>query len=114
MQSESQYSLKFRRSENPKREFFFGNRPIVIGTRAIGTGHVMNRLRSRATFIKPAPMRLLTIPMLLLLLAVSFVQAQEEFIQPPAKLLARFPFKLLTGGIITVKARLSNFPDTLT
>lgn len=58
-------------------------------------------------------MRLLTIPMLLLLLTVSFVQAQEEFIPPPAKLIAKFPFKLLTGGIITIKARLSNFPDTL-
>jgi hypothetical protein len=58
-------------------------------------------------------MRLLTIPMLLLLLTVSFVQAQEEFIPPPAKLIAKFPFKLLTGGIITIRARLSNFPDTL-
>jgi hypothetical protein len=51
--------------------------------------------------------------MLLLLLTVSFVQAQEEFIPPPAKLIAKFPFKLLTGGIITIRARLSNFPDTL-
>jgi hypothetical protein len=58
-------------------------------------------------------MRLLTIPMLLLLLTASFVHAQEEFIPPPAKLIAKFPFKLLTGGIITIKARLSNFPDTL-
>lgn len=58
-------------------------------------------------------MRLLTIPVLLLLLTASFVQAQEEFIPPPAKLIAKFPFKLLTGGIITLKARLSNFPDTL-
>lgn len=58
-------------------------------------------------------MRLLTIPILLLLLTASFVQAQEEFIPPPAKLIAKFPFKLLTGGIITLKARLSNFPDTL-
>ena len=110
MQSESQYSLKFRRSEDPKREFFFGNRL----PRAIGTGYLVNRLRDRATFIKPGSMRLLTIPMLLLLFAVSFVQAQEEFIPPPAKLIARFPFKLLTGGIISVRSRLSNFPDTLT
>ncbi|MCS3798322.1 aspartyl protease family protein [Niastella sp. OAS944] len=58
-------------------------------------------------------MRLLTIPILLLILTASFVQAQEEFIPPPAKLIAKFPFKLLTGGIITLKARLSNFPDTL-
>jgi len=58
-------------------------------------------------------MRLLTIPMLFMLLSVSFVRAQEEFIPPPAKLIAKFPFRLLTGGIITMKARLSNFPDTL-
>ncbi|HUP13525.1 MAG TPA: retroviral-like aspartic protease family protein, partial [Niastella sp.] len=58
-------------------------------------------------------MRLLTIPMLFLLLTATFVQAQEEFIPPPAKLIAKFPFRLLTGGIITLKARLSNFPDTL-
>lgn len=58
-------------------------------------------------------MRLLTIPMLLLFFTVTIVQAQEEFIPPPAKLIARFPFKLLTGGIITIKARLSSFPDTL-
>jgi len=59
-------------------------------------------------------MRLLTIPMLLLLVCWSpTLQAQEEFIPPPAKLVTSFPFKLLTGGIITLKARLSNFPDTL-
>jgi len=58
-------------------------------------------------------MRLSTIPLLLILFSVV-VQAQEEFIPPPAKLITRFPFRLLTGGIITVKARVSNFPDTLT
>ena len=72
-----------------------------------------NRLPDHATFIKPAPMRLLTIPMLLLLFSVTTVQSQEEFIPPPAQLIARFPFKLLTGGIITIKARVSAFPDTL-
>lgn len=59
-------------------------------------------------------MRLLTIPMLLLFFCVTIVQAQEEFIPAPAKLVTRFPFRLLTGGIITVKARLSSHPDTLT
>jgi hypothetical protein len=58
-------------------------------------------------------MRLPTIPMLLLLIAVTSVQAQEEFIPPPAKLIAKMPFRLLTGGIITIKGRLSNYPDTL-
>jgi hypothetical protein len=51
--------------------------------------------------------------MLLLFFAVTMVQAQEEFIPPPAKKIAQFPFRLLTGGIILVKAQLSNFPDTL-
>src|SRR4051812_46983052 len=58
-------------------------------------------------------MRLLTIPMLLLLFTVTMVQAQEEFIPPPAKMITRIPFRLLTGGIITLKARIGNFPDTL-
>ncbi|MFL5743078.1 MAG: aspartyl protease family protein, partial [Niastella sp.] len=35
------------------------------------------------------------------------------FIPPPAKRIAHFPFRLLTGGIITVRARLGNFPDSL-
>lgn len=43
----------------------------------------------------------------------SQLVAQEEFVPPPAKLLTSFPFKMLTGGIITLKARVSNFPDTL-
>jgi hypothetical protein len=38
---------------------------------------------------------------------------QEEFVPPPAKLLTSIPFKLLTGGIITLKAKLSEFPDSL-
>jgi len=51
--------------------------------------------------------------MLLLFFTVTMVQAQEEFIPPPAKRIAHFPFRLLTGGIITVRARLGNFPDSL-
>lgn len=47
-----------------------------------------------------------------LLLSIS-IQAQEEFVAPPSKLITRFPFRLLTGGIITLKARVSNFTDTL-
>lgn len=39
--------------------------------------------------------------------------AQEEFIPPPSKLLTSFPFRTLNGGIILVKARLGNYPDTL-
>lgn len=39
--------------------------------------------------------------------------AQEEFVLPAAHLLARFPFTQLSGGIIIVKARLDDYPDTL-
>jgi hypothetical protein len=39
--------------------------------------------------------------------------AQEEFVLPPANLLARFPFTQLSGGIVIVKAQLDNYPDTL-
>jgi len=39
--------------------------------------------------------------------------AQEEFIEPPAKLLARIPFVQLSGGIIIMQAKLNGFPDTL-
>jgi len=39
--------------------------------------------------------------------------AQEEFILPEAKLLTKFPFTQLSGGIVIVKARLDNYPDTL-
>ncbi|WP_242696213.1 aspartyl protease family protein [Longitalea luteola] len=110
MQTEKLYSPNSRKSEYPKPWLFFG-KWVADRFRARKPNE---RLRDPAIFFKPASMRLLTIPMLLLLLmSVSFVKAQEEFIQPPAKLIAKFPFRLLTGGIITLKARLSNFPDTL-
>jgi hypothetical protein len=43
----------------------------------------------------------------------SVTNAQEEFISPPAKLLTSFPFHLLTGGIILIKARFDDFADSL-
>jgi len=39
--------------------------------------------------------------------------AQEEFVLPQAKQITRFPFVLLSGGIIIVKARVDNIPDSL-
>ena len=47
------------------------------------------------------------------LLAGMPLAAQEEFIEPPSRLLARVPFSQLTGGIVILRARLGNFPDTL-
>lgn len=39
--------------------------------------------------------------------------AQEEFIEPSSRPLTKFSFKQLTGGVILLKARVQNFPDTL-
>ncbi len=39
-------------------------------------------------------------------------KAQEEFIQP-SRLLTKFKFNSLTGGVVLLQARLDNFPDTL-
>ena len=54
----------------------------------------------------------------MLLLAFQFfaetnVSAQEVFVAPPAKKLTTFPFVLLTGGIIIMKAKLDDFADSL-
>lgn len=39
--------------------------------------------------------------------------AQEQFVDPPSKLISSFPFKLLTGGVILLKAKVNNYPDSL-
>jgi hypothetical protein len=51
---------------------------------------------------------------LLLFASVAHLHGQEEFVPPAARLITQFPFKILTGGIITLKARLGGFSDTLT
>ncbi len=48
-----------------------------------------------------------------LFLLVPDLQAQEEFVEPPSRLLTRVPFRQLTGGVIILHARLDEFPDTL-
>jgi hypothetical protein len=47
------------------------------------------------------------------LLAYTAIGAQEEFIEPPSRMLIRIPFLQLTGGIVIIQARLGNIPDTL-
>lgn len=42
-----------------------------------------------------------------------FTRAQEEFVPPPARLLTNFEFKQFSGGVVVLKARLNNIPDTL-
>jgi hypothetical protein len=52
--------------------------------------------------------------LLCFLLAVSIsVTAQEQFVEPPAKLVTSFKFKQLSGGVIMLNALFANYPDTL-
>src|SRR5579863_5509016 len=51
---------------------------------------------------------------LILTLSRAPAVAQETFVQPPARLLTSFPFTLFTGGVMILRARLDNFPDSLT
>jgi hypothetical protein len=48
-----------------------------------------------------------------LLLTNIRAKAQEEFVPPPSKLITSFPFTVFTGGVILLKARLGDFPDSL-
>jgi hypothetical protein len=53
---------------------------------------------------------------LLLLLAVCInlvAHSQEEFVQPESKLITKLPFSQLSGGIIIIKAKFDNLPDSL-
>lgn len=57
-------------------------------------------------------------PISLFFLALSLAYtykagAQEEFIEPPSKLLTRFAFRQLTGGVILLKAQFASYPDSL-
>jgi hypothetical protein len=48
-----------------------------------------------------------------LLLLGTNSRSQEEFIEPPSKLLSRFTFVQLTGGVVIIQALLNDYPDTL-
>lgn len=48
-----------------------------------------------------------------LLLVAMMLQAQEEFIQVPAKLITQFGFVQLSGGIIVLKAKVDDCKDSL-
>jgi hypothetical protein len=50
---------------------------------------------------------------LILTLHHSPVAAQETFVQPPARLLTKFSVTLFTGGVMLLRARLDDFPDSL-
>ena len=43
----------------------------------------------------------------------SIGRAQEEFVPAPSRYITSFPFRMLSGGIIVLKAKLSQYPDSL-
>ena len=47
------------------------------------------------------------------LLLNNYCGAQEILSQPPAKLLAKLPFKQYSGGVMVIQARVGNLPDSL-
>lgn len=47
------------------------------------------------------------------LLSSVNVRAQEEFVEPPSRLLTRIPIMQVTGGVVIIRAQLDDFPDTL-
>jgi len=64
--------------------------------------------------LRRAGWRILFLPVFLVFFSpFNRVKAQEEFISQPSQFVTSFPFRMLTGGIILVKARLGNFPDSL-
>jgi hypothetical protein len=50
---------------------------------------------------------------LILVFTVMVARAQEEFVPSPSVMITKFPFRLLTGGIVTFKGKVSNYPDSL-
>jgi hypothetical protein len=52
-------------------------------------------------------------PVLFLTVSPRALYAQETFIQSPARLITTFPIVLFTGGVMIVRGRLGDFPDTL-
>jgi hypothetical protein len=49
----------------------------------------------------------------LLLFAAVCTHAQEQFIEPPARLLTSFRFRQLSGGVILLKAQFAHYEDSL-
>lgn len=51
---------------------------------------------------------------LILTLSRAPAIAQETFVQPPARLLTKFTFTLFSGGVMALRAKMDNFPDSMT
>lgn len=52
--------------------------------------------------------------LLLIAFAVMMARAQEEFVPAPSAFITKFPFRMLTGGIIVLKAQVEGYKDSLT
>jgi len=50
---------------------------------------------------------------LILVFGIIAARAQEEFVPSPSVMITKFPFRLLTGGIVKFKAKISEYPDSL-
>lgn len=61
-------------------------------------------------------MRLLTIAIVCLCTVCAPVKtvAQEQFVPEPSQFITSFPFRILTGGVIILKATVSDYKDSLT
>ena len=58
-------------------------------------------------------MRRLATILFLFFVAFQTIKGQEQFVEPPAKILTTFRFKQLSGGVILLKAQFANFRDSL-
>ncbi|MEY3433085.1 MAG: hypothetical protein RL131_1021 [Bacteroidota bacterium] len=43
----------------------------------------------------------------------TLLKGQEQFVEPPSKYISSIPFRILTGGVILIKAKVNNYPDSL-
>lgn len=67
--------------------------------------------RNDSYIIRPKPVKKL---LLVLLLIISiWANAQEQFVEPPARQITTFGFRQLSGGVILLRAQLGDYPDTL-
>jgi Aspartyl protease/PDZ domain len=51
--------------------------------------------------------------LVLYLMAAACALGQEQFSEPQAKLITRVPIRQLNGGIVILKAKVNNYPDSL-
>ncbi len=71
------------------------------------------RCRSHAVAGRMTWRDLLLLLLAQLVLCDNTLRAQETFVQPAAKLITTFPIILFTGGVVLVKGKLDDFPDSL-